>query len=114
MNDTDRERLEDMATYAQDAIELLGAREAADLEVDKRTRFAVIHALEVVGEAAAKVSTTTRQNVPNLPWARIVGMRNSLIHGYRDIDLDRVVGVIRDELPTLIATIEFALGHDDT
>jgi uncharacterized protein with HEPN domain len=114
MNDDDRERLEDMVEHGRDAIELLGEMTPSDLEQDKRTRYAVIHCLEIVGEAASKVSPETRRAIDGTPWTRIVGMRNSLIHGYRDVNLSRVVGVVQDELPGLIATIEAALGEPDT
>ena len=108
----DAHRLRDMAIYARHAIELLGDKSAADLETDLRSRFAVIHCVEIVGEAAAKVSVAGRDQVSGLTWPRIVGMRNALIHGYPDIDLSRVVNVVRSELPALIETINAVLGEE--
>ena len=111
--DEDRRRLCDMADHARYAIDLLGDLGTSDLATDMRSRFAVVHAIEIVGEAAAKVSTSARTGVA-LPWTRVVGMRNILIHGYPDIDLSRVVNVVRNDLPALIAQIEAALGDLDT
>ena len=53
--------------------------------------FAIIRAIEVVGEAASKVTNETKDSAPDVPWMAIVGMRNRLIHGYFDVDSD-VVG----------------------
>ena len=110
----DRERLEDMLTYARHAIDILGEGDAEALALDIKTQLAVRHAVEIVGEAASKVSEAARDAVPELPWRSIVGMRNTIIQGYASIDLERVVVVVRRDLPALIASIEAALGEQDT
>jgi uncharacterized protein with HEPN domain len=110
---SDRRRLDDMVVHARHAIDLLADRSGVDLGGDLRTRFAVIHCVEIVGEAAAQVSGPGRQAVEGLPWARIVGMRNTLIHGYPDVDLDRVVNVVRNDLPALVAAIHTALEDEN-
>ncbi len=113
IEEPDRNRLRDMRTYAEHAFALLGDRSVDDLEADLRSRFAVIHCIEIVGEAAAKVSKSARAEIPSLAWNRIVGMRNALIHGYPDINLKRVVNAVRDELPALVAAINDVLGEKD-
>lgn len=112
ISERDRDRLRDMAVYARHAIDLLGDAEVADLVGDIRTQFAVRHAIEIVGEAASKVSDAGRGVLPGLPWRSIVGMRNAIIHGYAAIDMARVVAVVRHDLPSLITTIEMLLGKD--
>jgi uncharacterized protein with HEPN domain len=57
-------------------------------------------------EAAAKVSTETRATYPAIPWADIVGMRNRLIHGYFDIDLDLVWNTVTGDLDPLLRQLE--------
>jgi uncharacterized protein with HEPN domain len=104
--------LEDMAAYAEDAVELLGEQDALALELDKRTRYAVIRALEVLGEAASKVSAETRSELQDLPWRQATGLRNVLIHDYSALDLSIVVKVVREELPPLIARIRKVLGDE--
>lgn len=107
----DRERLIDMAAYARHALDFLGELDATALERDIKTQLAVRHAVELVGEAATKVSEAGREALTDLPWRSIVGMRNTLIHGYRRIDLERVVAVVRRDLPPLIASIERLLAE---
>lgn len=113
-SERDRERLIDMATYARHAFDILGDADGEALARDIKTQLAVRHAVEIVGEAASKVSDEGRTALPTLPWRSIVGMRNALIHGYPNIDLHRVVAVVRQDLPVLIAAIETALGEQDT
>ncbi len=111
---SDAERLRDMVTYAGHAVALLGDHDAAALASDLRTQLAVIRAVEVVGEAATRISGVTREGLPTLPWSAIIGMRNALIHGYPDIDLERVVNVVNHRLPELIAAIERLLTEGET
>jgi uncharacterized protein with HEPN domain len=110
MNGRDQSYLEDMLSFAEDAIELLGEADAPALAVDKRTRYAVIRAMEVVGEAAAKISEETRGRLAEAPWRQIVGMRNVLIHGYRGLDMTVVVETVRNHFPVLVAQLKRALG----
>lgn len=71
--------------------------------------FAVVRAIEVIGEAASRVSDETRAANPAIPWSAIVGMRNRLVHGYFDIDTEIVwktaTGEIADLLPRRRALI---------
>ena len=63
---------------------------------------ATVRNLEVVGEATKNLSTVLRASSPELPWARMAGMRDVLIHRYMGVDLDVVWGVIEDEVAPLI------------
>lgn len=110
MNDRDQSLLEDMLAYAADAIELLGDRDAAAMALDKRTHYAVIRAVEVVGEAASKVSADGRASLPAVPWRQAIGMRNMLIHGYASLDLGLIVETVRDHFPPLVEQLKRALG----
>ena len=60
---------------------------------------ALVKDIEIIGEAASRVSQDFRATHPQLPWADIVGMRNRLIHAYFDINLDRVWDTIKKDLP---------------
>jgi uncharacterized protein with HEPN domain len=70
-----------------------------------------VRLIEIVGEAAARTSGEARAEIPDLPWPAIVGMRNRLIHGYYDVDLDGVWATLTDDLPPLIAVIERHLAR---
>ncbi|HEY8665443.1 MAG TPA: DUF86 domain-containing protein [Tepidisphaeraceae bacterium] len=75
-------------------------------------RDAVIRRLEVISEAAGKVSIDMRQRLPQLPFAEIVGMRNLITHAYWGIDLEIVWKTATEDLPALIAAIAPLLVSD--
>lgn len=106
----DRVRLRHMLDAASIAIEFLDGRSHEVLASDRMLLFAIVRALEVVGEAAGKVSEGTRSSVPDIPWRAIVGMRNRLIHGYFDIDTEVVWQTVARELPGLIPRMREVLG----
>ncbi len=70
---------------------------------DKKTSNAVIRSLEVMGEAAGKIPEELTTKVPEVPWAKMSGMRNKLIHEYFGVDLEIVWSVVQEELPPLEA-----------
>lgn len=84
---------------------LAGKDEAQFLE-DSMLRDAVIRNLEIVGEAAAKLSPAFKSAHPAVPWEDIVGMRNRLIHGYFSVDLRVVWDTITFGLPKLREQLE--------
>jgi uncharacterized protein with HEPN domain len=64
---------------------------------------------EIIGEAAAQTTDEVRARHPEIPWSRIVGMRNEIIHGYSTIDLAIVLKTVENRLPLLIRQLEAAL-----
>ena len=80
-------------------------RQRHDFESDQMLLFAVVRAIEVLGEAAGKVSEDTRSACPEIPWPEIINMRNRLIHGYFDIDVDIVWNTASIELPALLTDL---------
>lgn len=68
--------------------------------------FAVVRAIEVLGEAANKVSADVRLADATIPWKAIVGMRNRLIHAYFDIDTDMVWETVQVEIPAVLAHLQ--------
>ena len=99
-------RLRHMNDAALEALEFAKDRDRNDLDTDRMLCRAIVHDIELVGEAASKVSLETQEQYPALPWANIISMRNRLIHGYFDIDLDRVWDTIVDDLPPLVAELQ--------
>lgn len=77
-----------------------------DLDRDRVLSLALIKEIELIGEAAAKVSENFKQNNPQIPWSMIVAIRNRLIHGYFDIDLDIVWNTIKKDLVELKEMLE--------
>jgi uncharacterized protein with HEPN domain len=82
------------------------------LQTDRLFAFALTRAVEVLGEAASKVTLETRQTHPAIPWAPIVAMRNRLIHAYFDVDLDILWLTAAAELPALLPLLRAALADD--
>jgi uncharacterized protein with HEPN domain len=72
---------------------------------DLKTNFAVFRALEVIGEAAKQVPEDVRERYPHIPWRRMAGMRDRLIHGYFGVDFDIVWETASRLIPELAPQI---------
>ncbi len=75
-------------------------------EIDLMRRAAVMRQLEIMGEAARRLSPETCMELSQIPWSDMIGMRNRLIHGYDDVDLEIVWDTIQNDLQPLIAELE--------
>jgi uncharacterized protein with HEPN domain len=79
---------------------------------DRKTSDAVLYNLVVIGEAAAQISDETRALAPEIPWTRIVGLRNLIAHEYFRIDLDVIQAIVSEQLDTLDRTAERLIDED--
>ena len=113
MDELDREFLADMLRYAETAIQLLGDADEVDISADERTYLAVSRALQIIGEAANRVSAAARDELSEIPWPEVTGMRHHLVHGYQHIRAEILVSTIRGDLPDLIVLLRRALKDDD-
>ncbi len=68
---------------------------------DPKTQDAVIRNIEIIGEAVKRLSAATREAHPEVPWSKIAGTRDRIIHGYFNVDLDIIWDVVETELPSL-------------
>lgn len=107
MQPEDRVRVLHMRDACQSVARFIQGKTRSDLDRDEMLRFALVRAVEIVGEAATKVSADTRQLSPGIPWREAVGIRNRLIHAYFDVDLDRTA---QDDLPELEQALEALLA----
>ncbi len=82
----------------------------ADLDSDRKLELSLTRLVEIVGEAAKRVSTDRRAALPQIPWKEVVGMRNRLTHGYDAVDLNILWTVIEDDLPPLIGQLQTILA----
>ncbi len=74
---------------------------------------AVIREIEIIGEAVKNVSTIYRDKYTEIPWKNIAGMRDKLIHGYFNVEIDRVWAVIIKDLPELRKNIEIIIKQEE-
>lgn len=98
--------LQQMLGHAQQAVAMAQQRQRQDLETDYMLQLALTRLVEILGEAAARVSPPTREKYPEIPWQAMVGMRNRLIHGYDKVDLNLLWDTIEIDLPPLMAMLE--------
>ena len=94
-----------MLDAALKAVGLLEGRTLVEFKGDEVRSLALVHLLEILGEAAGGVSARTKSAHPELPWAKMAATRNRLIHGYFSIDLEIVWQVCKEDLPPLIASL---------
>jgi len=78
----DETYLLDILIAARDAMSFVSDVTQAQFYASRLHQNAVVKALEIIGDAAARISDETRQAHPEIPWADITGMRNRLVHGY--------------------------------
>lgn len=95
-----------MLDYALKARAMATGRRREDLDNDDMLQLALTRAVEVIGEAASRVSDAARNRHTEIPWRDIVGMRNRLIHGYDAVDLDLLWDTVTVDLPPLIEALE--------
>jgi uncharacterized protein with HEPN domain len=77
----------------------------SDFEHDRRTQYAVIRCLEIIGEAASRVSDETRRRIA-IPWSDIIAQRHIAIHHYGKLKTPRIWITIRDDVPALVSVLE--------
>ncbi len=102
----DRISLRQMLDHAREAVEMACGKDRKDLDVERSLNLSLVRLLEIVGEAAGRLTTETQDVYPEIPWAQIVSLRNRLIHGYDEVDFDILWNIIRCDLPPLIERLE--------
>ena len=102
----DNVRLRHILDAARESVSFAEGRRRADLDTDRKLNLSLVRLLEVIGEAARSLSPEFRETHPTLPWGKMVGMRDRLIHGYYDVNLDVVWETITEDLPPLIVQLE--------
>ncbi|MFO8057905.1 MAG: DUF86 domain-containing protein [bacterium] len=95
-------RLLHMRDHAEKAVGMAEGHVREDLDKDEKLKFALIHLVEVIGEAASQVPLETREQYPEIPWPQIVGMRHHLVHEYDAVDLNILWETINRSLPELL------------
>ena len=106
MNKNDAIRIRHMLDAAEEALSFAQGKSRDDLEHNRQFALAVIRDIEIIGEAAAKVSEETRKKFVEIPWLDIICMRNHLVHACFDTDLDVVWDTLQSDLPPLVQKLK--------
>jgi uncharacterized protein with HEPN domain len=99
----------DILTASKNIVQFVNGMTLEQFENDNRTSFAVQHQLMVIGEATKRISPEFREKNPNVPWKKIAGLRDVLIHQYDNASSSQVWIAIQNELPALITNVETLL-----
>jgi uncharacterized protein with HEPN domain len=91
-------------------VALAQGRTREDLDDDRLYNLAMTRLLEIIGEAANRVSDDVQAQYPELPWLQMVGLRNRLMDGYDNVDFDILFTILQINLPELIAKLEKIRG----
>ena len=97
----DRERLEHILDAIDRILDFAEGKDEAELSADRISFYGLVKNIEIVGEAAYKLTKAFRKEHPATPWDVIMKMRHVLIHDYFQIDENAVFYVIQDDLPPL-------------
>jgi len=95
-----------MLEAARKAAGKAAALSEAQFLADENLQLALVHLIQVLGEAARRVSPETQSRHSAIPWKRIIGMRHRVVHDYLEVDLGIVWRVVRDDLPPLVDALE--------
>lgn len=106
----DQISLRQMRSHAQEAVAMGRGKTQDEIAADRKLQLALTRLIEIVGEAATRVSQETRLRHPQIPWPEMVGMRNRLIHGYDMVDWAVLQGTITVDLPQLVTQLDAILG----
>ena len=100
----------DIVLSANDALEFVEGLDQEAFRKSKLHQHAVIRAIEIVGEAAGRLSPEFRSAHSDVPWREMTGMRHRLIHEYDKVSLEVVWAVVQDELPALLPALRRIVG----
>jgi uncharacterized protein with HEPN domain len=113
MQRDDSAYLLDILIAAHKAIDYLDGLSWNEFETSELHQDAAMRALEIIGEAANRVSDSTKAAHPEIPWIQVIGMRNRLVHEYFRINLAAVWDTILRDLPELVQKIEPLVPRED-
>ena len=102
-----------MLDAATEALSFASGRTREDLHKDRMLVLSLVKDVEIIGEAAGKVSAQTQARHAEIPWAHIQGMRNRLIHAYFDVNLDVVWSTVTNDLPPLVEALTGILAAEE-
>ena len=112
MQSKDRIRVQHILDEAAEACHYLEDITFDEFIKEGKTVRAVIRCIEVIGEAASRISMEFRRDHPDVPWQKTIGMRNRLIHVYFDIDYHIIWQTVKENLPPLIELLQLIINNN--
>jgi len=99
-----------MLEHAKEALSLVSGRSREELHSHRMLQLALTRLVEIVGEAAGRVSPETQSRFPTVPWREAIATRHRITHGYDVVDYDILWDTVQDDLPPLVAGLEGVLA----
>jgi uncharacterized protein with HEPN domain len=106
--------LRQMLDHIEETAAIAQGRTREDLESDRVFFLALLKLVEIVGEAATRVSQATQAGHPGIPWREIIGTRNRFIHGYDAVDRDILWEIVSADFPPLAGQLKPILDDQET
>jgi len=97
--------IDDMREACANIVDFIGDRDQVGFFADKKTLHAVVRNLEILGEAAKKLTQETKSKYPGVEWELIAGLRNRIVHEYFQLDPAILWDTVKNEVPTLIKAL---------
>ena len=99
--------------HAREARDMSANRSREDLDTDRMFELALIRLMEIIGEASRRIPEDFRIRYPLVPWLGMSNLRNRLIHGYDQVDFNRLWGIVENELSPMIEQMEAVLALEE-
>lgn len=106
MDRADKIRIQHMIDAADEALKFAENKTIDDFRNNRMLVLSIVKDIEIIGEAASKISPSTKERFNDIPWKDIVGMRNRLIHGYFDVDIRVIKQTVDNDIPQLLAQLK--------
>lgn len=114
MQPDDAATLLDIAEALRLVLEFRRGLDHAAFLADAKTQAAILHEMTILGEAVKRLTMTFRDAHPEIPWRRMAGLRDILVHAYDRVDLEEVWRVTESEVPDTLARLAPLLPSRDT
>ncbi|HOS02823.1 MAG TPA: DUF86 domain-containing protein [Candidatus Hydrogenedentes bacterium] len=106
----DLNRLQHMIEATQEILDYVQGRDLSSLGVDRPLQHLIVHDLEILGEAASRLSLEFREGHPDIYWRDMIDLRNRLIHVYFDLNLAIIWTTVQQDLPQLLLQLKAILS----
>ena len=108
--DKDLVSLQQMLDHAREVVDMVKDRTRGELDTERVLSLALVQLMQIIGEAAGRVSPARQENPTEIQWPEIIALRNRLIHGYDTVDFDILWRIITNDIPPLISALERILS----